>query len=144
MFIVWPVRVVTLVLLVFATTQLLADGVRVDDPWVRAAPPTAKVVAGYMTLVNESEISQHVVGAASPGFGMIEMHRTVVADGMARMEEQARLTVEPGAKLSLEPGGYHLMLMMPMSVPKIGDQVEITLELEGGETVDVIAIVRRQ
>ncbi len=36
------------------------------------------------------------------------------------------------------------MLMMPMSVPKIGDQVEITLELEGGETVDVIAIVRRQ
>lgn len=121
-----------------------AANLRVDDPWVQVAPPTARVMAGYMTLVNESDTAQHVHGASSPGFGMIGLHRTVIAAGMARMEPQERLTVEAAGTLILEPGGYHLMMMMPERVPKEGEAVEITLELEGGENVTVMAPVRRR
>ena len=52
-----------------------------------------------------------IVGASSPQFEMVEIHRTEIVDGMARMIPQDRLPVPAGGSVTLEPGGLHLMLI---------------------------------
>ncbi|MFW5909767.1 MAG: copper chaperone PCu(A)C [Thiohalospira sp.] len=121
-----------------------AAEIEINEPWVRAAPPTAKMLAGYAVLANEGESKRHVVAASSPAFEAIELHRTVEEDGVARMIQQDRFTIPADGSLALEPGSYHLMLMRPHEAVEPGDEVEITLEFEDGEEREVTFPVRRQ
>ena len=116
--------------------------VRVEDPWVADAPPVARVRAGYLTIENLSGSEQVLLGAQSPLFDRVEIHRTEVRDGIARMTAVERLPIPPGQKVALEPGGYHLMLLEPRAPLTSGGVVPITLEWAGGQRVEVQAPVR--
>jgi copper(I)-binding protein len=102
---------------------------------MRAAPPSARVLAGYLIIENPRERAVALVGAASPVAERVEIHETVVADGLARMELRERLDVPPGGRLVLEPGGAHLMFIQPTAVPGDGEFVPVQLLFEGGESV---------
>jgi len=43
------------------------------------------VLAGYLTLHNPGDRAVTVVGAESPDFERVEIHRTELRDGVARM-----------------------------------------------------------
>lgn len=98
------------------------------DAWVRAAPPGAKVQAGYLTLANPGSAPLVLVGATSDAFGRVEVHDMTMEDGVMRMRRLDRLELAPGADLALAPGGRHLMLFEPARRLVPGDEVEITLE----------------
>ena len=114
----------------------------IRDAWIPEAPPTARVQAAYMVLANDGSAALVVVGARSPDFAKVEMHRTVQAQGTARMEVQPGLRVEPGTTLVLAPGGMHLMLVEPKRRLVAGDRVDIELRLEDGSPVGTVAEVR--
>ena len=114
----------------------------VRGAWIAEAPPNARVQSGYMELVNGRGSPVVVVGAKSPDFAQVEMHRTVQAQDGARMEPQAELRVEPGATLLLAPGGLHLMLIEPKRRLVVGDKVEIELRLQDGAAIRTAAEVR--
>lgn len=120
-----------------------AGQIDIEDPWIRAAPPTARMLAGYAVLHNRGSDPVVLVGARSDRFGMVEVHETVEVDGFARMREVPRIEIAPGAAVTLEPGGKHLMLMRPQSVPAEGETVEIVLRLEDGSELTVDFAVRR-
>lgn len=123
---------------------LAADAtLRVEDPWIRAAPPGARMLAGYATLGNEGDVALTLVGAASERFGLVEMHRTVQVDGVARMRQVESLEVAPGAQVALEPGGLHLMLMRPVSDVAEGERIPLRLRLADGREQEVLFEVRR-
>lgn len=84
-----------------------------EQGWVRAMPPSANMTAAYGVLRNGTATSVTFVSFASPAFGDVSLHRTVEIDGMARMRAVESLTLRPGESAELEPGGLHLMLMMP-------------------------------
>ena len=115
----------------------------VHDAWVREAPPTAKMLAGYMTLHNNGDQVIDVVAVDSPAFAAVEMHRSEVRDGVARMVQQEKLSVPADGSLELAPGGYHLMLMQPSAPLRAGDQVELRMQLSDGTVVSVAAPVRK-
>jgi hypothetical protein len=73
----------------------------------------------------------------------IELHRTEMREGVARMIEQERVEIPAGASVAFEPGGLHLMLFDPPEPLRAGDSVQIELALEGAETVSVEAQVRK-
>ena len=85
----------------------------IEKPWVRAAPPGASTLAGYLVLRNPCEAAVEVSGVESRDFGMPMIHRTEVVDGVSRMRPAGKLVVPPGGELRFEPGGLHLMLMKP-------------------------------
>ena len=125
------------------TGSAVADpALTVRGAWIAEAPPTAKVQAGYMELVNGGGSPVVVVGGKSPDFAQVEMHRTVQAQDGARMEPQAELRVEPGATLLLAPGGLHLMLIEPKRRLVAGDTAEIELRLQDGAAIRTAAEVR--
>lgn len=105
----------------------------VDNAWLRAGPPNANMLAAYVTLSNESEKTITLVGADSDAFGMTEIHRTIEVNGVFKMREQKALPMAAGESLTMEPGGLHIMLMMPKQAIEVGQTVVITLKYETNE-----------
>lgn len=120
-----------------------ADGLVVEDAWVREAPPGARALAGYMTIRNTGEQDRRLVSARGADFDAVELHRSLVEDGVARMLPQQFMPIPAGGELVLEPGGYHLMLMRPKSALKEGDRVGLSLGFDDGSTLEVDLPVRK-
>ena len=129
---------------VMLSQQLWADerALEVKDPWIRAAPPVVKVLAAYMTIENNSEKGLSVVGAESPLFERIEIHNTVIEEGLARMLRQERIDLAPRGSIAFSPGGYHFMLLGRKESIEKGDRVEMTLILGNGDRLPFEALVR--
>lgn len=104
----------------------------VHNPWVREPPPMARMLAGYVTLENKTGHAIKIIGASSPAFGAVEMHRSVIKNGMAEMIKQDHVTVPAHGSFSFSPGHYHLMLMRPKRALKAGDTVRMTLRSAHG------------
>ena len=118
-------------------------GLSVEDPWVRAAPPGAVVLAGYMTIRNDSDRVHALVAASSPSFGKVLLHRSVIENGMATMIPQRRVEVPAKGTISFAPNGYHLMLMQAQQSFKVGDEVKIVLQFDDGTQLPVRFLVRK-
>ncbi len=119
-----------------------AETLNVTEAWVREAPPTSAVNAAYMHIANPGTKEQVITGASSPQFDTVEIHRTEIVDGMARMLPQERLPIPAGGSVNLEPNGLHLMLIQAKQALKAGDHVEINLSLDSGATQKIDAEVR--
>ena len=108
------------------------EPIEVENARVRLVPGGGPM-AGYMRLSNHTDAVVRLVGAATPQFGRVMMHRSVVENGQARMEHQSGgVTITPGDEVEFEPRGLHLMLMRPQRELRVGDTVDIVLEFEGG------------
>ena len=119
-----------------------AETLNITEAWVREAPPTSAVNAAYMHIANPGAKEQVITGASSPQFDTVEIHRTEIVDGMARMLPQERLVIPANGSVSLEPNGLHLMLIQAKQPLQAGEHVEINLSLDGGATQKVDAEVR--
>jgi hypothetical protein len=115
----------------------------VMDPWVREAPPNAKMLAGYFTIMNHSGKSAEIVGASSDKFEKVELHKSVQEGGVAKMVAQPSVEVGKHATVKFQPGGLHLMLINPKAPLKAGDKVDITLKLKKGEDMKMTAVVKK-
>lgn len=116
----------------------------VESPWIREAPPGSPVHAAYMIIRNPGQAPQTLAGVQSPDFGAIEVHRSYVEDGVAKMEPVDSLEIASGGSAVLEPEGYHLMLFRPARALKAGDQATLVLLTTNGERVSVeVPVIRK-
>ena len=118
------------------------SGVRVDQAWIRWLP--AGVPGGaYLTLSNSSERAVVIVGASSPTYGDVMLHRTVHRGGNVEMVPAERIIIAAHATLDFAATGYHFMLMDPVKPVKPGDTVPITLHFADGTSLAIPFEVRR-
>ncbi len=82
---------------------------------ITAPRPGAAMSAGYLEISNRSDTALTITRVESPQFGRVEMHQTIIEDGIARMRPLDRLDIAPGEAAVLERGGKHLMLMAPVA-----------------------------
>jgi len=146
----YKIIILALITLISACTPTSEDIFSANGAWVREAPPNASAMAGYVTITNNSDKDRTLVFAKSKQFNAVEIHRTIVEDGVAKMRRQEDLPIPAGESLVLEPGSYHLMLMTPKSAYKADDEVTVTvcLRLDGDpnnqiEEVDIIMPVKK-
>jgi hypothetical protein len=118
------------------------EPLHVADAWAMATPPGASVGAVYLSLHNPSAEPRILVSASTPIAARVELHRVVMQGDLMKMEKQERLTVPPASTVELEPGGYHLMLIGLKQALAAGDELELTLELEGAEPVAVVVEIK--
>jgi periplasmic copper chaperone A len=116
-----------------ATTP--SETLQVRNAWIRDAPASTPMRAGYAVLVNTGSGEIEVVSASSPDFGLVEIHETRIENDIARMVELPSVKIAAQASFQFKPGGAHLMLMRPKRALKKGDSSAITLTLKSGETV---------
>jgi len=116
----------------------------ITHPWVREAPPSARVLAAYMSIKNTGESSITIVGMSSTEFESAELHRTVIHEGVASMQHIKQLEIPANGSIKLEPGGLHLMLFNPHHALNAGDSVTLTIHLGNDTCMTVSAPVVRQ
>ncbi len=130
-----------LLLLLFAPASVSALDAMVHDAWVRQPPPGANAAA-YLTIHNTGAEPLRVVAVESDAAERVTLHRSVVEDGVARMIPVDAIDVPAGGRVELAPGGLHVMLIRPRPL-RPDDEVPLRLRLEGGETLDATAVVRK-
>ncbi|HSM29762.1 MAG TPA: copper chaperone PCu(A)C [Woeseiaceae bacterium] len=91
---------------------VVADNVVVTAPG--AGMPMA---AGYLEITNQSGSDIRITRVSSPDYATVEMHETIVEDGIARMRSIPVLEIADGETITFERGGRHLMLMQPAGTP---------------------------
>jgi copper(I)-binding protein len=128
-----------------------ADGITIGDPWARASAMTQNAGAVYMQIdAGANGDTLLGVSVSSDIAAMAELHETVMvddgsgttmADGMGAMTMQAieSLAIPSNGTVSLEPGGYHIMLMDLVDPLVSGETFEVTLRFEdsGDQTIQV-------
>lgn len=102
------------------------------------------MTAGFGTLSNPGEKPLVFNAFSSPAFGDVSLHRTERVDGVSKMREVRQLRIAAGESATLEPGGYHLMLMMPVAEIEAGQTVEIVMSADDGRSFSFDVPVERR
>lgn len=97
------------------STQLWAHDFTVGDleighPYAFETPVSAMAGAGYLTITNNGDAPDRLVEVRAD-FPRVEVHETVVTDGVGRMLPVEGIEILPGETVKLQPGGYHVMFM---------------------------------
>lgn len=120
-----------------------AAQVSVENPWTRPTPPSAKLGAGYLTVVNAGA-ADRLVGASSPAAARVEMHVTLRDGEIMRMREVKAFDLPAKGRLELKPAGAHLMFIDLKRPFKAGDKVPVTLKFDKAGEVKVDLLVGKQ
>jgi len=110
----------------------------IEHPWSRATPPGTPTGGGFMTIHNEGDEADVLLGGHSDFTQSISVHQTKMEDGTMRMMPQHDgLEIPAGGSVTLEPGSYHLMLMGLQAPLVEGERRTITLEFEKAGSIEV-------
>ncbi|MFC3613641.1 copper chaperone PCu(A)C [Lutimaribacter marinistellae] len=88
---------------------------------------TARSAAGYVTISNEGDTPEELIGIRSPFAKSTTLHTTIFEDGIARMRPLVGVPIAPGEVINLEPGGMHVMFMGLTGTANEGDMIPATL-----------------
>ncbi len=130
-------------LLLLAGCPRSGTAIRVEEAWAR---PTAGSGPGaaYLSIRNDGDQADRLLGARSACCATIEIHHTQVSEGrMSMVPIENGIAFAPGATVELKPGGYHLMLFELIEPLRIGMRFAVTLEFEQNGEIPVEIEVRR-
>ena len=122
-----------------AALPAFADGLTVTNAWSRTTPPGVTVGVVYFTLKNDTGKSDRLLKISSPIASKVQVHRTEIQDGMARMREVAVLHVDANQTVEFAPNGMHVMLM-GLKKPLVEGQkfeLELLFEVAGPRKIQV-------
>ena len=131
-------------LTVLTFTAALAQqpqSVQASDVWARATPPRASTAAIYMTLI--TPVGDRLTGASTPVAGKAEVHEMRMDGNIMRMRAvEGGLDLPAGKPVTLQPGGYHLMLEGLKAPLRTGESVPVHLTFQKAPPLDVTAKVQ--
>lgn len=116
----------------------------VDHPMAFETAPMAMTGGGFMTITNKGAEADRLI-AVRADFPKVEIHETVVTDGVNQMLPVKAIEIAPGATVTLQPGGYHVMFMgLQGRQLKEGDTVPATLVFERAGELPIIFNVEKR
>lgn len=81
------------------------------DAWIKAAPPTATVTAGFMVLKNTSAKDVRLIKVATKFARATEMHSMVMVKDAMEMRPVEAILIKANSEVHLKPGGLHIMFI---------------------------------
>ncbi|MET0281859.1 MAG: copper uptake system-associated protein [Steroidobacteraceae bacterium] len=116
-----------------------AGSISLAAAWTRATLPGSSMAAVYLTIANRGKAADELVSATSPVATGVELHRSSIDNGMARMRAAGAVAIAAGQTVNIEPGGLHYMLTGLAQPLVAGARVPLTLQFRnaGALTVQV-------
>ena len=125
-------------LLTCAYADSSVTDILVTQSWVQAMPASQTTSAAYMTIENKSPNSELVLVSASSDIAdAVELHQMSEMNGMMNMAMVPSIHIPAQGKVSLQPGGFHIMLIKLKKPVTQGVLVPITLHFQNGRTIIV-------
>lgn len=111
--------------------------IEISKPYAFATVPGARTAAAFMTIQNNGEVAEKLIGAESSVAGIVEIHQNMIDpdDGTMMMRKIKGLDLGVGEEVVLEPKGYHIMFLDLQESLAIGQTFNLTLLLESGSVV---------
>jgi copper(I)-binding protein len=155
-----------LALLAIAPLALAAcggdDPITIEGQWARTSPAMASMGAAYMDITSSE--GDQLVGVSVPASiaARAEIHEMVPAEvpmddsmdesmddgemdmGAMVMQQIMALDLPAGETVSLEPGGYHVMLIDLAEPLAEGDTFNVTLDFAESDDLTVEVVVRTE
>ena len=126
-------------LLVAAAAAAQSGDVQITAAWARATPGGAQAAAAYVTL--ESAAGDRLTGAATPAAQKAEIHLMTMDNGVMKMRQVDGVDLPPGQKVTLKPGGYHIMLTGLAKPLEAGQSFPLTLDFaKAGERQVTVSV----
>ncbi len=135
------VSVILLPLFVIAQTEPV---LKFENPYIFAPMKGSSTTAGYASIKNISKKDvQFSVTSASP-FAAVETHQTIEKEGLMSMKKVDRFTIKANSQIDLKPGANHIMLFDANRDVKIGEQIEVKLNVNGKEMTQKFKVIPRE
>ena len=131
-------KAILAVTMLVASLPASAANVSVTDAWARATMPGQQVSGAYMKIASDADAK--LVGASSPAIPRVEVHEMKMDGDVMRMREVKAVDLPKGKVVSLEPGGYHIMLMNLKKPIAAGDVIPLKLVVESGGKQQVVEV----
>ncbi len=114
----------------------------VESAWSRELPPNAPVGAAFFTVRNHSDKADRLLSAQSSIAEITELHAHLHEGDVMRMVKVDTINIPAHSDMTLEPGGYHVMLINLHKPLVAGEQLPLTLHFENAGQVDVTVEIK--
>jgi hypothetical protein len=115
--------------------------IEIHRPWARQAVESPERAGGFFTLINTGTEPDRLIAASSPAAGKIEIHAIKVLGPDIGMRPRDSLAAPAGVTVTLQPRGYHLLLI-DLGAPLVqGARLAVTLVFEKAGSIDVECLV---
>jgi copper(I)-binding protein len=104
--------------------------VTASNAWAPPSLAGAHNGVAYLTLANAGAVPDRLLSASTPVAKRAELHRSEMRDGVMTMRPEGALALAPGERVTLAPGGLHLMLLGLERPLAAGERFPITLAFE--------------
>ncbi len=119
------------------------DDVAIDGAYVRAVPPGQPNSAAFMQVSNKGSANHALVSGSSPVAEVVELHTHTMEGGMMRMRQVEKIDLPAGESVSLQPGGFHVMLIGLKQNLVPDEDIALTLRFEDGSEVTLNAPIHK-
>ena len=123
----------TLTLALIASASHASGDLTVSEAWVRATPPGKMMTAAYGSIENKGSTDATIIGVSAAVAGHTSLHETRIEQDRSIMRPVMQLTIDAGQRVSLKPGGLHIMLMKLNEPLSEGQSIDICFELENND-----------
>lgn len=117
------------------------EGLQITNGWVRSSEYSDHVggmTGAFAEFTNKTDRVITILGGSSDVAAMVEAHEVVMLDGEMTMQaKEGGIAIQPGETITLEPGGLHIMLMGLNKAILEGEEVSLTIDLDGADDVTV-------
>jgi copper(I)-binding protein len=120
-----------------AAQDIQLGQLKIDHPWARPTVPGQSTGGGYLSVHNGGSKPDRLLGASSPAAATVEVHEMRMEGDVMRMREIKALELPAGKRVTLAPGGLHLMLVGLKAPLKVGDKLPVRLRFEAAGEIDV-------
>ena len=121
----------TLAAILASATGAAANELSVSSAFARAsATPVAKSAVAYVSIRNAGSQADRLIAISTPSARSAELHTTIMAGGIMKMEPAGVVELPAGSQLEMQPGGLHIMIMGLAAPLKQGESIEMTLGFE--------------
>ncbi len=107
-----------------------ADSSAIEISNARARFTTTDIGAVYFDI-RSTGAGDRLLGASAAIAADTQVHEVVSEGGSSMMQPvEGGIPIDPGGHVSLQPGGYHVMVLGVDEVPEPGTTFEVVLEFE--------------
>lgn len=141
-------KLLTLLLLVLVAlagcTTASAGELEISDVWGRSSPAVAQNGAFYMTIRNNTDQDEQLLGAQIDVCGTVELHEMSMENDVMRMQQVPGgvIDIPAGETVELEVGGLHVMCIDKQVEFTVGEEIPLTLQFANAGDRTVTAEIR--
>lgn len=131
------------VFLLLSLANAGAQGITVEDAWIRGVPPSATTTAAFMTIRNTGSDDAILKSAHCDVAETVQIHTMEQVGEIMKMKEVSELRIPANGEAILAPKGYHIMLIGLVRPINEGESIPLTLYFTDRATLAVDAVVKK-